>query len=141
MPILSFGFMFGVLVIGTTISAWNTTGVFVTSTWQAFLALCGLSLVLMSKQNNPVWKYYALKLAEKLRFKKDPKLMKTLEEVEEVLKTGGGRSPSTQGLGGREAPVAGVSPSSNSGLPSANEVAPVRNERPKRFVYGEKKGH
>ena len=53
----------------------------------------------------------------------------------------GGRSPSTQGLGGREAPVAGGSPSSNSDLPSANEAAPVRNERPKRFVYGEKKGN
>ena len=85
-PMLSFGFMFGVLIISTVVASWNTMGVFVTSGWQSFLALCGLSLVLMHKQNNPVWKYYALKLAEKLKFKKDPKLEKTLGEVKEILK-------------------------------------------------------
>ena len=85
-PMLSFGFMFGVLVIGTTISGWNTMGVFVTSLWQSFLALAVLSMVLMSKENNPVWKYYAMKLAEKLRLRPDPKLTKTLDEVSSVLK-------------------------------------------------------
>ena len=87
-PMLSFGFLFGVQVVACSISGWNTMGVFITTIWQSFLALLGLSFVLMSKQNNPVWKYYAVKLAEKLKFKKDPKLEKTLEEVKEVLKTG-----------------------------------------------------
>jgi hypothetical protein len=152
-PMLSFGFMFGVLVIGTVVSSWNTMGVFVTSLWQSFLALAALSMVLMSKENNPVWKYYAMKLAEKLRLKPDPKLAKTLAEVNAVLReeeqaavaeegdSGVQGSRDQGGVAGAGSLVAGGSPSSNSGLPSANEAAPVRNDRPKRFVYGEKKGH
>jgi hypothetical protein len=128
-------------------------GVFVASLWQSFLALAALSMVLMSKENNPVWKYYAMKLAEKLRLKPDPKLAKTLAEVNAVLReeeqaavaeegdSGVQGSRDQGGVAGAGSLVAGGSPSSNSGLPSANEAAPVRNDRPKRFVYGEKKGH
>ena len=88
-PMLSFGFLFGVLVIAAVIGSFNTTGVFVTVLWQSFLALAGLSLVLMGKQNNPVWKYYAIKLAEKLRFKKDPKIEKTFREMQDLLQQNG----------------------------------------------------
>jgi hypothetical protein len=45
-------------------------------------------------------------------------------------------SPSTQWLGGREAPVAGGHPSSISQTPSTDRV---QHERPKRFVYGQEK--
>ena len=157
-PMLSFGFLFGVQVIACCIAGWNTMGVFVTTVWQSFLALVGLSFVLMSKKNNPVWKYYALKLAEKLKFKNDTKLKKTLEEVNSVLSQegknkdmgygisdmGSGHSPSTQGLGGREAPVAGPTSLQASETQEElrrveDEVAPVKHERPTRYVYGEKK--
>ena len=144
-PMLSFGFMFGVLVIGSLIGSFNTTGVYVTTTWQSFLALVGLSFVLMGKLENPVWKYYALKLAQKLKLRgRDPKTEAILKEVEAVvgpvsLEDGGQPSfaPNLAGSGG--ATEGGRPPSSNSDLPSANEVAPVRNERPKRYVYGDKR--
>ena len=158
-PMLSFGFMFGVLIIGTTISSFNTMGVYVTSTWQSFLALAALSLVLMSKENNPVWKYYAQKLAEKLRLRPDPKLTKTLDEVSSVLKKedqsrdiGYGisdieRDSGVQGLREEKKEEAGLglglgtSPNPQSPIPDPTATAAVRHERPKRFVYGEKKGH
>lgn len=128
-PMLSFGFLFGVLVIGTILSSWNTMGVFVTSTWQSFLALAGLSLVMMDKLDNPVWKYYAAKLAEKLRLKgKDPKIEKVLKQAE----TATGRDSGVQGLSETEV-VAG-----NGSLVAGSGTAPVpqRHERPKRFIYG-----
>jgi hypothetical protein len=143
-PMLSFGFMFGVLVIGSLIGSFNTTGVYVTTTWQSFLALVGLSFVLMGKLENPVWKYYALKLAQKLKLKgRDPKTEAILKEVEAVagsVSSEDGERPSlAPNLASGGATKGGRPPSSNSDLPSANEAAPVRNERPKRFVYGEKK--
>jgi len=153
-PILSFGFLFGVLVIGTNISAWNTMGVYATSTWQSFLALLGLSLVLMGKLENPVWKYYAMKLAEKLKFKKDPKLEKTLQEVEAAV--GATTGYGLQAAGNEEVRnlelrdqggVAGSGPTSLQTSPTREELRrveeetrPVRHERPTRFVYGDKKG-
>ena len=138
-PMLSFGFLFGVQVIASVVSSFNTAGVFVTSTWQAFLALCGLSLVLMSKQNNPVWKYYALKLAEKLKFKSDAKLRKTLQEVERVLMQEESRDSGVKGLSesevvaGNGSLVAGSVPTSISENPSTVQQ---KHERPTRFVYG-----
>ena len=151
-PMLSFGFLFGVQVIACLIGGWNTTGVLVTTVWQSFLALLGLSFVLMSKQNNPVWKYYAIKLAEKLKFKKDPKLVKTLQEVEAVAAatTGYGLQAAGNGeVGGQElrdqGGVAGAGPTSLQTSPTRKELrrveketAPVIHERPTRFVYGKK---
>jgi hypothetical protein len=153
-PMLSFGFMFGVLIIGTAISSFNTMGVYVTSTWQSFLALAALSLVLMSKENNPVWKYYAVKLAEKLRLRPDPKLAKTLDEVSSVLaqdereKDIGYRISDIErdsGVKGlreekkEEAGLAlGISPNPQSPIPDPAATAAVRHERPTRFVYGQK---
>jgi hypothetical protein len=144
-PMLSFGFMFGVLIIGTTISSFNTMGVYVTSTWQSFLALAALSLVLMSKENNPVWKYYTVKLAEKLKFKKDPKLEKTLQEVEATVgATAGyglqaaGDTGQINGLGIEDRGLGDAS-KAESEMRKA-EAAPVRHERPTRFVYGKNTG-
>ena len=133
-PMLSFGFLFGVQAISVLIGSWNTTGVFVTSMWQAFLALVGLSFVLMSKQNNPVWKYYAMKLAEKLKRKKDPKLEKTFGEVREVLRTEDGGQMAEGGPTSLQ-----TSPTREELRRVEEETAPVRHERPTRFVYGNKK--
>ncbi len=143
-PMLSFGFLFGVQVIASVVASFNTAGVFVTTVWQSFLALCGLSLFLMSKQNNPVWKYYALKLAEKLKFKKDPKLEKTSQEVEATVgaTTGyglqaAGDTGQINGLGIEDRGLGDAS-KAESEMRKA-EAAPVRHERPTRFVYGSKK--
>jgi len=127
-PMLSFGFLFGVLVIAAVIGSFNTTGVFVTVLWQSFLALAGLSLVLMGKQDNLVWKYYAIKLAEKLRFKRDRKTEKSFEEAQRVLK-----KEEAEGVAGNESLATGSAPASISEKPSTDLV---RHERPTRFVYG-----
>jgi len=146
-PMLSFGFLFGVQVIACLIGGWNTAGVLVTTVWQAFLALLGLSLVLMSKQNNPVWKYYAIKLAEKLKFKKDPKLEKTLGEVKEILKAEDQSKDKGYGISdiGREEGKAESGPTSLQTSPTREELrrveeetGSVMHERPTRFVYGKK---
>ena len=134
------------------VGSWNTAGVLITSLWQAFLALVGLSFVLMSKQNNPVWKYYAMKLAEKLRFKKDPKIEKAVQEMEAVAAatTGYGLQAAGNGeVGGQElrdqGGVAGAGPTSLQTSPTREELrrveeetSPVKHERPTRFVYGKK---
>lgn len=137
-PMLSFGFLFGVLVIGTVSSSWNTTGVFVTSTWQSFLALVGLSFLLMGKLENPVWKYYVIKLAEKLKFKKDGKLKKILEEVEAVTERDSGVKglSEKEGVAGDGSLVVGRAPASIS--ENASPV-PQRHERPTRYVYQDPK--
>ena len=139
-PMLSFGFLFGVQVVATSISSFNTTAVYITSLWQAFLALLALSFVLMHKANNPVWKYYAMKLAAKLRKKPDLKLQKTLAEVNAVLSEEEQQKAETDprdiGYGisdiGRQE---GKAESEN----RKEETVPMKNERPKRFVYGETK--
>ena len=145
-PMLSFGFLFGVQVVAASIASFNTTAVYITSVWQAFLALVAMSFVLMRKGNNPVWKYYALKLAEKLRRKgPDPKLQKTLEEVNSVLAKDERQKDIGYGIsdmggekakdGGQESVVSGR-PTSISENPSTVQQ---KHERPTRFVYGEKK--
>jgi hypothetical protein len=145
-PMLSFGFMFGVLVIGSLIGSFNTTGVYVTTTWQSFLALVGLSFVLMGKLENPVWKYYALKLAQKLKLKgRDPKVEAILKEVEAVAGPVTGHGLQATGDKGQaeglriQDPETRASPNLQSPIPDPAAAAAVRNERPKRFVYGEKK--
>jgi len=130
-PMLSFGFLFGVQVIAVLVASWNTAGVLVTSLWQSFLALLGLSIFLMSKQNNPVWKYYTIKLAEKLRFKKDPKNENSFREVQDLLQQSG-------------VPVGAGTQDSGSGIPVSSEDAASdfsapgqeKHVRPTRYVYG-----
>jgi hypothetical protein len=79
---------------------------------------------MMGKQNNPVWKYYAMKLAEKLRFKPDPKMEKTFREVQNVL--GKKDFPSLPGASEQSRSQASDSPSSEA----------EKHERPQRYVYG-----
>ena len=142
-PMLSFGFLFGVQLIAVLVGSWNTAGVLITSLWQAFLALVGLSFVLMSKQNNPVWKYYAMKLAEKLRFKKDPKIEKAVQEMEAVAAatTGYGLQAAgdTRQINGLGIEDRGLGDSSKAESENRKEeTAPVMHQRPTRFVYGKK---
>ena len=152
-PMLSFGFLFGVQVVAASISSFNTAAVYITTVWQAFLALLALSLILMHKANNPVWKYYAMKLAAKLRKKPDPKLEKTLAEVNSVLSQeeqqkaethSGDRGYGISDIGspkGSGIQDSGVRPAPNpqSPIPDPAAAAAVRHERPTRFVYGETK--
>jgi hypothetical protein len=64
-PMLSMGFLYGVLVIAAVIGSFNTAGVFVTVLWQSFLSLLGLSFLMMVKKENPIWKIYAQEKKEK----------------------------------------------------------------------------
>ena len=133
-PMLSFGFLFGVLVIAAVIGSFNTTGVFVTVLWQSFLALAGLSLIMMGKQNNPVWKYYAMKLAEKNLFKPDPKMEKTFREVQNVL--GKKDFPSLPGASSTQSPGSDASEQSQSRVSDSPSPEAEKHERPQRYVYG-----
>jgi hypothetical protein len=136
-PMLSFGFLFGVLIIGTLGGSWNTMGVYITSTWQSFLALAGLSFLLMGKQGNPVWKYYAIRLAEKLKLKgKDPNLEALLKELEAGTRLNSEDRGQRAEAGDRESAVDGQ----GSVVGGSNEVkATVFHNRPTRFVYGKQK--
>ena len=144
-PMLSFGFLYGVQVAGAMLASFNTAGVFVTTVWQSFLALAGLSLFLMSKQNNPVWKYYAIKLAEKLKITKDAKLKKTLEEAlakeeAEAVASGGSRVAGEDGGQMEEGGPTSLQTSATQDelRRVEEETAAVKHERPTRFVYGKK---
>ena len=97
----------------------------------------------MSKQNNPVWKYYAMKLAEKLRFKKDPKIEKAVQEMEAVAAatTGYGLQAAgdTRQINGLGIEDRGLGDSSKAESENRKEeTAPVMHQRPTRFVYGKK---
>ena len=54
-PLLSFRFLFAVSVLTGTLASNNTAGVFVTTLWQGFLALCTFSLVAMKTLPNPLY--------------------------------------------------------------------------------------
>ena len=54
-PLLSFRFLFAVSVLTGTLASNNTAGVFVTTIWQGFLALCTLSLLAMRTLPNPLY--------------------------------------------------------------------------------------
>ena len=99
--------------------------------WQSFLALAGLSLVLMGKQNNPVWKYYAIKLAEKLRFKKDPKIEKTFREMQDLLQQNG--VPAGAGI---QDSGSGIPVSSEEVTSDSSALGQEKHIRPTRYVYG-----
>ena len=128
-PLFSFRFLMAILVLSAVVSSNNTMGVFVTTTWQGFLALLTLSILIMKTIPNPL---YAKPVAS-------PKM-------------GDGRSPQPQRAGGwatatpseiERAEGSGGQGSVVSGPPSSISENPssdlVRHERPKRFVYGEKK--
>jgi hypothetical protein len=112
-PLFSFRFLMAVLVLSAVIGSNNTMGVFVTTTWQGFLALLTLSLVIMRTIPNPL---YAKPVAS----------LKMGVGISEL-------SSHTMAEGKRgQVEVSGHPP-------AQVEAAPVRHERPKRFTYGEKK--
>ena len=54
-PLLSYRFLLAVLVLAGLIGSTNTVGVMVTVTWQSFLALSAVGLVMMKKIPNPLF--------------------------------------------------------------------------------------
>jgi hypothetical protein len=98
---------------------------------------------MMGRLENPVWKYYAMKLAQKLKLKgRDPKTEAILREVDAVgAATTGygleatGDSGQAKGLGIEDRGLGDAS-KAESEMRKA-EAAPARHERPKRFVYGQ----
>jgi len=156
-PLLSFRFLLAILILAALISSNNTMGVYVTTAWQGFLALLTLSLLIMKTIPNPL---YAKPVAlRKMGDGRSPQPQRaggwataTPSEIERAEGSSGrvaegGRSPSTQGLGGREAPVAGptslqTSPTREELRRVEDEAAPAKHGRPQRFIYkkGEKRG-
>ena len=119
-PLLSLRFLLAVVVLAGTLGSNNTAGVFITTLWQSFLALMTLNLFLMKTLPNPL---YA---------KADP----SQKDAKGSLKNIGYR---ISDIG--EDSKTGAHPSSIPETPSAAqpETAPVKHERPKRFIYGDKK--
>ena len=106
-PLFSFRFLMAILVLSAVISSNNTMGVFVTTAWQGFLALFTLSFLIMKAIPNPLC-----------------------------------AKDKTAGRGNREGagivhPSLKKSPLWKELQKVENEEMPVRNERPKRFVYGQ----
>ena len=117
-PLFSFRFLMSILVLSAVVSSNNTMGVFVTTTWQGFLALFSLSLVIMRTTPNPL---YAKPVASR-------KMGDGRSEMRDVDKRQGTE------VGGQGS-VVGDHPSSISENPSTVQKT---HERPKRFVYGDK---
>jgi hypothetical protein len=114
-PILSYRFLLAVLVLAGLVGSNNTVGVTTTVIWQSFLALSAVALILMKKIPNPLY-----------------------AKPEAFGKMGDGRSDMGRNDAGsvkREA-AGEEKPKSENGN---SEAAPVRHERPTRFVYGNKK--
>ena len=107
-PLLSLRFLFAVLVLSGTFSSNNTMGVFVTTLWQSSMALLTLGLFLTKKMPNPLFVISGIKTDSK------------------GLEIAGSSNRETE----REEKVGNENRNA--------ETAPVRHERPKRFVYGEK---
>ena len=120
-PLFSFRFLMAVLVLSAVIGSNNTMGVFVTTTWQGFLALLTLSLVIMRTIPNPLY-----------------------AKPEALRKMGDGGSGMEGGApGGGRQEVEGSPPSPQTSQtreePQRVEegAGSMQHERPKRFVYGE----
>ncbi|NCW27166.1 MAG: hypothetical protein EBV83_02525 [Verrucomicrobia bacterium] len=118
-PLFSFRFLLGILVLSAVISSNNTMGVFMTSSWQGFLALTTLAFIIMRKGPNPL---YA-----------NPEKM-----------AGGGREGAQDeglrlGLSGAEdgEQRAEAGSERHTGVSHQLEEKPERHQRPTRFVYGE----
>ncbi len=115
-PLLSTRFLFAVLVLSGTLSSNNTMGVFVTTLWQSTMALLTVAFILTKKLPNPLY----------VQSSSVP-----------------GKNAGLVGDGRREGadPSALKTSQTREGFRrSEDEPAPVKHERPMRFVYGEKKG-
>jgi hypothetical protein len=123
-PLFSFRFLMAILVLSAVVSSNNTMGVFVTTTWQGFLALLTLSILIMKTIPNPL---YA---------KPDG--------------LAGGRkgqgAGNAAGYGLQATGDGGVGPTSLQASKAREELrrvedeaVPQKHERPRRFVYGKQK--
>ena len=111
-PLFSFRFLMAVLVLSAIVGSNNTMGVFVTTTWQGFLALASMSLVIMQTIPNPLY-----------------------------VRAGAGREMGAQSERERERECE-RDPTSLQASPTRedlrrfeSEAAQLRHERPQRFVY------
>jgi hypothetical protein len=160
-PIFSLRFFFAILVLNTLLGTNNTLGVFVTTLWQGTIALLALAFLFMKKLPNPLFvssgqnrelkrpdfveggKREAGREVEDRRWEIGPLKpapahpSKSLREIEGKRFRAGiedreteDREPRTEDSG----LPSSISQTSSAAQP---EAAPVRHERPTRFVYGQ----
>jgi hypothetical protein len=125
-PVMSFRFLFATLFLTSYLNSNNTLGVFVTTLWQGFIGLCGLSFIMMKQMPNPFF------VLDKVKWEKKGKGAK--ENIEE------GRKESEQGVGDiDQAAGCGLQAVKSEGEKTIETENPMRHDRPTRFVYGKKK--
>jgi hypothetical protein len=118
-PLLSTRFLFAVLVLSSTLAANNTAGVFVSTVWQSTMALLTVGLLLTKKMPNPLFISSGTNRQNKV-----PKLVES------------GRREAERGEKAESDPT---SHDASEGFNRNAEAAPVKHERPTRFVYGSRK--
>ncbi len=108
-PMLSYRFLLAVLVMAGLVGSNNTVGVMTTVIWQSFLSLSAVAIIFMKNLPNQLF-----------------------TKAEALDKKGNGISEmeiQRKNVGGHKSLLGS----------DRKEVEPMQNERPKRFVYGEKK--
>jgi len=133
-PLFSFRFLLGIIVLSAVVGSNNTMGVFVTTSWQGFLALVTMAYTIMKKTDNVLYVKPGAgrRMGEgRLDIGYGKSGIGERKTEDRGLRTGGGptslqASPTREELGRVE----------NEAEP---EAAPAKHERPTRFVYGKKK--
>lgn len=128
-PLFSFRFLFGILLLNTFLGAYNTAGVFVTTLWQGTIGLAGLSLLMMRKMPNPLYVQAIGVPAKHAGLVESGRGQVERPKIEERGMVQGSR---IEDSGVRDS----LDPQSSILNPEA--TAPGKHERPKRFVYGTK---
>lgn len=118
-PLLSFRFLFAILLLNTFLGAYNTAGVFVTTLWQGTIGLAGLSILMMKKMTNPLYAQANSVSAKDVG----------------LVESGRGQveRPRIEDSGARE------SLDLQSPILNPEATAPVRHQRPQRYIYENKK--
>jgi hypothetical protein len=111
-PLMSFRFFFAILVLNTILGTNNTLAVFLTTLWQGAIGLMLLSWLMMKKLPNPLY-------AKPEKMTGGERGQEEAMRIEEIEARG--------------------SPNPQSSVLNPEPAAPVRHERPKRFVYGKEK--
>ena len=127
-PLFSFRFLLGILVLSAVVASNNTMGVFVTTSWQGFLALVTMAYTIMKKTDNVLY----VKPGMGVRKMGDGRLDIGERATEDGEQRTGGGPTSLQASPTREE----LRRVENEAEP---EAAPAKHERPTRFVYGKKK--
>jgi len=127
-PLFSFRFLLGILVLSAVVASNNTMGVFVTTSWQGFLALVTMAYTIMKKTDNVLY----VKPGMGVRKMGDGRLDIGEWATEDGEQRTGGGPTSLQASPTREE----LRRVENEAEP---EAAPAKHERPTRFVYGKKK--